>query len=349
MPFIYKNGDMFATSADAIINTVNCVGVMGKGVALQFKNRWPENFKAYKAACLKKQLHPGKMFVFENGDMLGSLESDYKYLINFPTKNHWRSKSKIEYIDEGLEDLVSVIRHYDIKSICIPPLGCGNGGLDWNLVRPKIEHALSEESLSRNIFIFGPRIKEDIPEYENIPINMTFQRALFLRVLGDFESYFGGGYTKISLQKIVYFLQVLGVNFEVKFTKNIYGPYSSTLARALIAMSDAKALIDSDIEAETVRTSASGYSVASDYLENDQLDLANSISEKLSQLISGFESSFGLELLASVHYLAINHEMRDLSELTVQLHDWSERKQNLFSKDVVSNALERLKEDRILT
>ena len=347
MPIFYKSGDMFATPADAIVNTVNCVGVMGKGVALQFKNRWPDNFKAYKLACKQKLVRPGKMFVHDNGDMFET--SNYRYLINFPTKQHWRSKSKIEFVEEGLADFVEVLKYYDIKSVCIPPLGCGNGGLDWNVVRPLIEGALTEESLIRNIFIFGPRLEVDIPEYEPLALSMTEPRALLFRALGDFEAYFGGSYTKISLQKIVYFLQVLGVDFGMKFKKNIYGPYSSTLAKALIGIGTGNGFVSVDETDETVRASAVAYSKASDYIDTKGISEAEEILEKLSRLISGFESAFGLELLSSVHYTAKIEKTTDLKEITAFIHKWSERKRNLFDEDSISNALVRLKEDNILT
>ena len=121
---------------DAIVNTVNCVGVMGKGIALQFRNKWPENFRAYEAACKANEVRLGSMFVFDSGGLLKP-----NYIINFPTKDHWRSKSSIERIREGLKDLVSQIKRLRIRSIAVPPLGCGNGGLEWNEVRPLIESA----------------------------------------------------------------------------------------------------------------------------------------------------------------------------------------------------------------
>lgn len=156
----YKNGDMFDEPTEAIVNTVNCVGVMGKGVALEFKRRWPSNFKAYKIACADKSLIPGKMFIFDNGGFLDS--EKHRFLINFPTKQHWRSKSKIEYVKDGLVDFVEQIRRLGIKSVALPPLGCGNGGLEWSDVRPLIEEAVS--SLPNVHFvIFGPAEPSDVP------------------------------------------------------------------------------------------------------------------------------------------------------------------------------------------
>lgn len=147
----YKTGDIFREDVDAIVNTVNCVGVMGRGIALQFKKRFPENFKVYESACKHKEVVPGKMFVHETGSLIGP-----KYIINFPTKRHWREASRMEDIESGLQDLVTVIANLDIKSIALPPLGCGLGGLDWSNVKGCIESALSQLS-EVNVIVFEPK------------------------------------------------------------------------------------------------------------------------------------------------------------------------------------------------
>ena len=134
-------GNILEQKTEAIVNTVNCVGVMGRGIALSFREAYPENYRAYKKACEKGEVVPGRMFVHLAGDMFSK-----KYIINFPTKRHWREKSRIEDIRSGLANLVSVIKELRIKSVTIPPLGCGLGGLDWKVVRPIIESALKELS-----------------------------------------------------------------------------------------------------------------------------------------------------------------------------------------------------------
>ena len=131
-------GDLLKDDAEAIVNTVNCAGVMGKGIALQFKNKWPSNFRAYEVACKAKAVRPGRMFVHGCGGLVKP-----HYIINFPTKDHWRGKSDIGFIRDGLVDLVAQICHLRIRSIAIPPLGCGNGGLDWADVRPLMEAAFA--------------------------------------------------------------------------------------------------------------------------------------------------------------------------------------------------------------
>ena len=137
----YKTGDILAEEVEALVNTVNCVGIMGRGIALQFKKEWPENFKAYAAACRRHEVQPGRMFVFETGRL-----THPRYIINFPTKRDWRGKSRIEDIETGLEALVAEIQKRGIRSIAIPPLGAGLGGLSWAEVRTRIERAIRELS-----------------------------------------------------------------------------------------------------------------------------------------------------------------------------------------------------------
>jgi O-acetyl-ADP-ribose deacetylase (regulator of RNase III) len=136
---LYTTGNLLEADADALVNTVNCVGVMGKGIALQFKQAFPENYEKYRLACEHGEVKPGRMFVFATGNLMGT-----KFIINFPTKKHWKGKSKIEDVDNGLDALAEVIRANGIKRVAVPPLGCGNGGLDWGVVRKLIQRKLGE-------------------------------------------------------------------------------------------------------------------------------------------------------------------------------------------------------------
>jgi len=147
-----KTGNLLTEKTEALVNTVNCVGVMGKGIALQFKKAYPENFKAYKKICDAAQLHPGQMFVYDSKTVLAP-----RYIINFPTKQHWRSKSKLEDIQSGLIALVTEIQERKIQSVAIPPLGCGNGGLDWSVVKPMIIKAC-EQIPDVEVILFEPLI-----------------------------------------------------------------------------------------------------------------------------------------------------------------------------------------------
>jgi O-acetyl-ADP-ribose deacetylase (regulator of RNase III) len=134
----FTRGDILKAETEALVNTVNCVGVMGRGIALQFKNVFPANFSAYETACRRGEVQPGRMFVYDTGELTCP-----RYIINFPTKRHWRGKSRIEDIEAGLAALVDEIRSRKIKSIAIPPLGSGLGGLDWTAVRPLIQNAMA--------------------------------------------------------------------------------------------------------------------------------------------------------------------------------------------------------------
>lgn len=133
----YTSGNLFHANTDALVNTVNCVGVMGRGIALQFKKRFPSNFSAYASTCRNGEVKPGQMFT------TGPHSAGPRWIINFPTKRHWRSGSRMDDINAGLVDLASTIHHYNIRSIAIPPLGCGLGGLNWPDVKAQIEAHLA--------------------------------------------------------------------------------------------------------------------------------------------------------------------------------------------------------------
>ena len=155
----FKTGNILAEDAEALVNTINCVGVMGRGIALQFKKAFPENFRAYAEACERGEVRPGRMFVFETGAL-----TNPRFIVNFPTKRHWRGKSRLQDIDAGLDDLARLIRERGIRSIAVPPLGSGLGGLEWSEVRPRIEKALRGfDDLDAVIFEPG-----DAPEPEKM-------------------------------------------------------------------------------------------------------------------------------------------------------------------------------------
>ena len=132
-------GDLLEADVDAIVNAVNTKGVMGKGIALQFRQAFPENYAAYRAACKAGDVRLGTMFVVPT-----ARPGRPRFIVNFPTKAHWKSRSRLADIEAGLRDLRRVIDEYEIESIALPALGCGLGGLDWADVRPLIEAALED-------------------------------------------------------------------------------------------------------------------------------------------------------------------------------------------------------------
>ena len=169
----FKTGNIFAEEAEALVNTVNCVGVMGRGIALQYKKAFPGNFKAYASACKREEVRPGRMFTFETGQL-----THPHYIINFPTKRHWRARSRIEDIEAGLADLVREIQERNIRSIAIPPLGSGLGKLDWAAVRERIEEILGEcPDVRVTVFEPNPEFNDAKPNRSRKPPKMTPGRA----------------------------------------------------------------------------------------------------------------------------------------------------------------------------
>ncbi|GGF71020.1 Appr-1-p processing protein [Terasakiella brassicae] len=344
MAIIYTKGDMFKTDADAIVNTVNCVGVMGKGVALTFKNKWPKNFKAYKAECDAKRLRPGKMFIFENGDMLS--QERPRYLINFPTKDHWRGKSKMSFIEDGLNDFVAQVQKLEIKTVALPPLGCGNGGLPWKDVKAVIEQKLSAVE-GIEFIVYAPKEENLKPEHEEFPSEpMTFERALLIHTMGDFEKYFGGHLTRISLQKIVYFLQEFGFDYNMKFARHNHGPYSERLKDVFKSM-ERKNFIHGFIDkSESGITVTSGaWAAAEEFFNKADASEAFAKVKKLSLLIEGYESPYGMELLSSVHYLALKEGLKSPAEVVEAMQSWNDHKKSQFAPEAIETAYGRLQED----
>lgn len=221
----YTTGDMLSAETEALVNTVNTVGVMGKGIALQFKDQYPNNFAAYHAACKAKQVEVGKMFVFEEQPMIG----DKKIIINFPTKKDWKHKSKIEYVESGLKDLAKVIEERRIKSIAMPPLGCGNGGLDWGDVKVLIEKYLSGLT-DVDIIVYEPNaaVREILIKQDgNRDVKLTDARAMLMYAMYYYES-LGEPVSLFVANKLAYFYQRLGEPefHRLRFDARRYGPYS---------------------------------------------------------------------------------------------------------------------------
>src|SRR5271165_52736 len=223
----FKTGDILAADTEALVNTVNCVGIMGRGIALQFKNAFPENFKAYEAACAREEVQPGKMFVFETDAL-----TNPKYIINFPTKRHWRGKSRIEDIETGLTALVAEIRARSIRSIAIPPLGSGLGGLSWADVRVRITEALRGLNDLQAI-VFEPNSAPVETRSRDAP-KMTAGRAALVVLM---QRYLGGlmdpFVTLLEVHKLMYFMQEAGEPLRLQYAKGPYGPYAENLRHVL--------------------------------------------------------------------------------------------------------------------
>lgn len=332
-------GDLLEQRVDAIVNTVNTVGVMGKGIALQFRRKWPANFKAYEAACKRKEVVPCKMFVFDNGRLV-----EPKYIINFPTKRHWRQLSRMSDIECGLVDLIAQVKALNIKSIAIPPLGCGNGGLEWSDVRPLIESAF--EGLPEvEVKLFAPTtrdgIRELVPEV-NTP-KMTPGRAAIVKLLSIYREMMYP-LTQIEVQKLAYFLQTAGQNLgTLRFEKNKFGPYAPALRHVLTKMDGAFLTgVGDGTKPSEIMVLAPALDQAEKLLAENADDQTGARVERISRLIDGFETPYGMELLATVHWTAGEKPGASFDEIVRAVQGWNERKRQIMPPAHIRAAHDRL-------
>jgi O-acetyl-ADP-ribose deacetylase (regulator of RNase III) len=338
----FTKGNLLDAKAEALINTVNAVGVMGKGVALQFRQAYPEMFRAYEKACKMGQVRPGRMHVFYRG----TLENP-KYIINFPTKRHWKGKSRIEDIESGLKALIREVSKLKIRSIALPPLGCGNGGLNWNEVRPRIERAMATlKNVQVTVFEPGPAPKPDEIAVHTDKPAMSRGRALVVLLL---ERYFIPGYriSLLEIQKLVYFLQQAGQDLRLRYVRDKYGPYADTLHHVLQRMEGhyIRGYGDRTVKSRTeIMLLPGAASSARAQLRDDPQAAAHL--QRVADLIQGFESPYGMELLATVHWLS--KEFPEIAQNPTvaisKLRDWSTRKAALFREVDIEAAWKRLSE-----
>lgn len=323
-----KTGDIFKADADAIVNTVNCVGIMGRGIALQFKNAYPANFNAYKAACDAEQVQPGRMFVFETGKFTP------RFIINFPTKRHWKGKSRIEDIEAGLIALAEEIKSRGIKSVAIPPLGAGLGGLDWDHVLPRIKMAL-QDIPNVNVIIFEPKGPPDTVRASSVP-NMTTGRASLVTLMHRYlQGLMDPFVTLIEVQKLMYFMQEAGQPLRLNYVKHHYGPYANNLAHVLHR-----------IEGYFV----AGYQDGGDQPDKELTIVPGAIEEaekalahephthenfnRVADLVDGYETPYGLELLATVHWVATREGATTHKAAVDRVRNWNERKKTFTPRQV---------------
>lgn len=336
------NGDLLKQDdVDAIVNTVNCVGVMGKGIALQFKNKWPENFRAYAAACKQGEVKVGQMFVHDTGGLVKP-----NFIINFPTKDHWRGRSQLAYIRDGLVDLAQQVQRLGIRSIAVAPLGCGNGGLDWNIVRPMIEATFAElPDVEVRLFQpFGTPAAKAMEVRTERP-RMTAGRAAILKLLETYRE-LDYGLSRVEVQKLAYFLQAAGRDLNLSFVKHHYGPYSDALRHALTRLEGhfIRGLGDGVVEAE-IEPTEDALAEAEAFVQSAGLADFNEQLTRVAGLIEGFQSPFGMELLASVHWVATQEpDVASVPEAVRAVHAWNDRKANIFRANHVAAAWNQLAE-----
>ena len=345
----YVRGDILDADVDALVNTVNTVGVMGKGIALQFKRAYPENFEAYRRACEQGALQIGNVLTVK----LSRLGKP-KYIINFPTKKHWKGASKIDFIEAGLSSLVDEVRRLQLKSIAIPPLGCGLGGLRWRDVRSRIEDSL-QVLKDIDILVYEPTgtpAAERMKTATRKPA-MTLGRATVLSLMRRYlAAMMDESVTLLELHKLTYFMQESGADLRLKFVKGKYGPYAKNLHRVLEKMEGHYTLGYGDGTEEpgkVIQIKDNSDRLAEEYLQKHRT--AHERFARVEQLIDGFETPFAMELLGSVHWLAM-HEIRPArspSEAAELIASWNDRKRVSFSSDHVVTAWSRLCENGWLT
>lgn len=342
-------GDILQADVDAVVNTVNTVGIMGKGLALQFKRRYPDNFAAYKRACDAGEVNVGTMFVTRTHQLAGP-----RLIVNFPTKKHWRGDSRLEWIRAGLQDLVRVIREENITSIAIPPLGAGNGGLDWQDVRPLVEAALSELD-GVQIEVFDP-VKRHFSVAPSKAPNLTNSRALILALMLGYARRRQAaepweearGASHLEIQKLMFFASKLLPEMPLKFAQGTYGPYSD-IVRIMLQELEGSYVSgfgdgnDRVLELQPVEVTDAGIAELSKFAPSgDDPEKFNRTIDGVLNHIFGFEGAYPIELLASVEWAADRLGTTDPERVTDYVQKWTERKGRLFTRDHIVTALDRV-------
>jgi len=325
---------------------------MGKGIALMFKDRFPNNMMLYAAACKAKQVRTGKMFVTETGELTGP-----RWIVNFPTKQHWRAKSKMEWIENGLVDLRRVLLDNKITSVAIPPLGAGNGGLNWPEVREKIEAALGDVE-GVDVLVFEPT-----RQYQNVAkrtgvLKLTPARALIAELVRRYWV-LGMECSLLEIQKLAWFLeraieQTASENpLKLKFKAHQFGPYADRLRHLLEALDGSYLRCEKRIAdagpLDVIWFDESKKESLQLYLDSKEIEPYLRALEYTAKLIDGFESPFGMELLATADWLIFREHCEAKTESLLEgMKQWPggaravNRKTRLFDSRSISIALERL-------
>lgn len=327
----YVQGDILQADAEALVNTVNCVGVMGRGIALQFKNAYPANFAEYKHACDRGDVVPGRMLIYRTGAL-----TNPKYIINFPTKRHWKGKSRLEDIESGLDALAGDIKALGITSIAIPPLGSGLGGLPWEQVRQLIQQKIGTlEHVT--VLVYEPGDVQVKTKSLNVP-HLTASRAITIKLIDRYlQGLMDPFVSLLEVQKLMYFMQVSGEPLRLTYEKGSYGPYAPSLRHVLNTLEGhyISGYGDGgDDPKKPLRLIPGAVKDADEYLQKNDVRTIVHL-DKVSELVNGFETSFGLELLATVHWLLATEKIQDDEELIRTVHAWNSRKQRFTPHQIL--------------
>ncbi len=336
----FLTGDLLKANTEALVNTVNTVGVMGKGIALQFREAFPHNNKIYVQACKNKELAPGKLLpVWDSNLLYGK-----KLIINFPTKIHWRQPSKYEYIEQGLQSLRALIEKENIKSIAIPPLGAGNGGLDWAKVKPMITEALQDLPVEVQIYEPNAAIKEILQKQAiKKTVELTPARASLLYSLFAFESF--GEYSSLfAANKLAYFLQRMGQSLKLDFKRYHYGPYAIGVEKVLYYLNGIylKGLEQGQAKPfESLQLNYEKWDSVNEYVQGMALEDKNRLNQMLV-FLKNFTSELSLEILATVDFILAENPGYTVDEVMTSIAGWNMRKKELFRRESVERAYNHL-------
>ena len=348
----YTQGNLLDADVEAVVNTVNTVGVMGKGIALMFKERFPQNMSAYAKACKAEEVTTGKMFVTQTGELIG-----LKWVVNFPTKKHWRNPSKMEWIISGLEDLKRFIVENDVQSIAIPPLGAGNGKLQWAEVKPHIERILSDLG-DVEVIVYEPVDKYQNVEKRKGVKKLTPARAMIAELVRRY-SVLGMECSLLEIQKLAWFLERIIERespdnpLDLRFEANRYGPYADRLRHLLDGLDGSYLHCDKRISdaspLDVIWFEDKKKAFLQAYLKSHEMKPYMESFEKTCKLVDGFESPFALELLATVDWLLVKDKVdSSVDSIKQGLSNWmngsdaAKRKSSLFDSRVITIALERI-------
>jgi O-acetyl-ADP-ribose deacetylase (regulator of RNase III) len=343
----FTSGNLFEANVEALVNTVNTVGVMGKGIALQFSRQYPEIMPIYESACKDGTLVVGQVQTIRLSLLPGM--TGPAYVLNFPTKRHWKGDSKIEYIEGGLQSLRSEIIRHDIKSVAMPPLGCGLGGLSWGAVRGRIVESLGDLTNVR-VVVFEPAGTPAAKAMKSAAAKpkMTPGRAALLGLMKRYMvPLMDDAVTLLELHKLMYFMQEAGEPLRLEFVKGKYGPYATNLRHVLNAIEGHFLIGFGDASEEPgkpLEPMPGAMDQAEKYLRDRSREATLARFNRVEELMEGFETAYGLELLGSVHWVA-RHEpssAKNHTEATALVHSWNERKRGSFPRQHIEVAWKRL-------
>ncbi|MBX4164571.1 type II toxin-antitoxin system antitoxin DNA ADP-ribosyl glycohydrolase DarG [Priestia megaterium] len=326
---IYTTGDLLKSDATALVNTVNCEGYMGKGIAYQFKLVFPENNKDYIRACKSGELTVGKLHYFNEKD---------KLIINFPTKNKWRAKSRIEYIVDGLDELVKLINYKAIKTIALPPLGSGNGGLDWSEVKSVIEEKLSCFPDDIKIIIYEP--SKNFASKATQEPQLSLSSLILMEIKLNLDKF-----DKTRLQKTAYFLNVYSGLHYFKFKKHRFGPYDNSLSILSKKIKEFQSY-------HNVNNTYEAYKILFNRLVSENVEKKlNDLKPALlmaTEYVNTIETNHELECLSTITFLIDKQKILTQSEILALFKSWSTDKAERFTDEEIINGIHRLCDAQIL-